>query len=60
LREDFASADGALPRKYNLLIGMAFDASYRAVNGVKSVAQQVLKVGASKEEITEALKVAQH
>lgn len=31
---DFAFADGALPRKYKLLIGMAFDASYAAVNGL--------------------------
>ena len=57
---DFAFNDGALPRKYKLLIGMAFDASYGAVNGVKSLAQQALEAGATKEEITEALRVAQH
>lgn len=57
---DFAFADGALPRKYKLLIGMAFDASYGAVNGVKSLAQQALEAGATKKEITEALRVAQH
>jgi alkylhydroperoxidase/carboxymuconolactone decarboxylase family protein YurZ len=57
---DFVFADGALPRKYKLLIGMAFDASYGAVNGVKSLAQQALDAGATKEEITEALRVAQH
>ncbi len=57
---DFVFADGALPRKYKLLIAMAFDASYGAVNGVKSLAQQALDVGATKEEITEALRVAQY
>ncbi len=57
---DFVFADGALPRKYKLLIAMAFDASYGAVNGVKSLAQQALDAGATKEEITEALRVAQH
>ncbi len=57
---DFACADGALPRKYKLLIGMAFDASHGAVNGVKSLAQQALEAGATKEEITEALRVTQH
>ncbi len=57
---DFAFTEGALPRKYKLLIGMAFDASYGAVNGVKSLAQQALEAGATKEEITEALRVAQH
>ncbi len=57
---DFAFTEGALPRKYKLLIGMAFDESYGAVNGVKSLAQQALEAGATKEEITEALRVAQH
>ena len=57
---DFAFADGALPRKYKLLIGMAFDASYGAVNGVRSLAHQALEAGATKEEIIEALRVAQH
>ncbi len=57
---DFVFADGALPRKYKLLIGMAFDASYGAVNGVKSLAQQAVEAGATQEEITEALRVAQY
>ncbi len=57
---DFVFADGALPRKFKLLIAMAFDASYGAVNGVKSLAQQAIDAGATKEEITEALRVAQH
>jgi alkylhydroperoxidase/carboxymuconolactone decarboxylase family protein YurZ len=57
---DFVFADGALPRKFKLLIAMAFDASYGAVNGVKSLAQQALEVGATKEEIAEALRVAQY
>jgi alkylhydroperoxidase/carboxymuconolactone decarboxylase family protein YurZ len=57
---DFAFDDGALPRKYKLLIGMALDASYGAVNGVKSLAQQAVDAGATKEEITEALRVAQY
>ena len=58
---DFVFADGALPRKFKLLIALAFDASYGAVNGVKSLAQQALEAGATKEEIAEALRVvAQH
>lgn len=57
---DFVFSDGALQRKYKLLIGMAFDASYGAVNGVKSLARQALEAGATKEEITEALRVAQY
>jgi alkylhydroperoxidase/carboxymuconolactone decarboxylase family protein YurZ len=57
---EFAFADGALPRKYKLLIAMAFDASYGAVNGVKSLAEQAIDAGATQEEIMEALRVAQH
>jgi len=55
---EFVFADGALPRKFKLLIGMAFDASYGTVHGVKSLAQQAMEAGATKEEITEALRVA--
>jgi alkylhydroperoxidase/carboxymuconolactone decarboxylase family protein YurZ len=57
---DFVFADGALPKKFKLLIAMAFDASYGAVNGVKSLAQQAIEADATKEEITEALRVAQY
>ena len=57
---DFVFADGALPKKFKLLLAMAFDASYGAVNGVKSLAQQALEAGATKEEITEAVRVAQY
>ena len=57
---DFVFAEGALPRKFKLLIGMAFDASYGTVAGVKSLAQQAMDAGATKEEITEALRVAQY
>lgn len=57
---DFALADGALPRKFKLLIAMALDAAHGTVPGVNSLAQQALKAGATKEEITEALRVAQY
>lgn len=56
----FVFRDGALPRKFKLLIGMAFDASYGAVNGVKSLAQQALEAGATRDEIAEALRVAHY
>jgi alkylhydroperoxidase/carboxymuconolactone decarboxylase family protein YurZ len=57
---DFVFADGALPRKFKLLMGMAFDASYGAVQGVMSLARQAIEAGATQEEIMEALRVAQH
>jgi len=35
----FALADGALPKKFKLLIAMALDAAHVAVGGVKSLAE---------------------
>jgi len=62
LREtnDLIYAPGALPKKFKLLIAMAFDAAFGADQGVKSLAGSALKEGATKEEIAEALRVAYH
>ncbi len=56
----FALADGALPRKVKFLIAMALDASEGAVEGVKALAEQAMKAGATKEEIVETIRVAQY
>jgi len=56
--EEFAYADGALPRKFKLLIALAFDASHGAIGGVRSLATRALKAVATREEIAEALRVA--
>jgi alkylhydroperoxidase/carboxymuconolactone decarboxylase family protein YurZ len=55
-----ALADGALPLKVKLLMAMALDASHGTVQGVKSLTQQAMKAGATKEEIMETLRVAQY
>ena len=55
---EFALSDGSLPRKIKLLIAMALDAAHGSVNGVNSLARQAMKAGATKEEVTEALRVA--
>ena len=55
-----ALADGALSRKFKLLIAMALDASQGTAEGVRSLAQQAMKAGATKEEIAEAIRVAQY
>ena len=52
--------DGALPRKFKLLIAMALDAAHGAAEGVKALAEQAMKAGATKEEIAEAIRVAQY
>ncbi len=57
---DLALADGVLPRKMKLLIAMVLDAVHGASEGVQSLAREALKAGATKEEITEALRVAQY
>ena len=56
----FALPDGALSKKFKLLIAMSLDASLGAVEGVKALSQMAMQVGATKEEIGEALRVAQY
>lgn len=57
---DLALADGALPRKVKLLIAMVLDAVHGASEGVQSIAREAIKTGATREEIAEALRVAQY
>jgi AhpD family alkylhydroperoxidase len=57
---DLAMADGALPRKTKLLIAMVLDAVHGASDGVTSLAREAIKAGATREEIAEALRVAQY
>ena len=57
---ELALTDGALLKKFKLLIAMALDASHGAVQGVKALAKAAMQAGATKEEITEALRVAQY
>ncbi len=54
----YAYADGALSGKHKLLIAIALDAAQGAENGVKSLAMQAMKAGATKEEILESVRVA--
>ena len=56
----FALADGALPRKIKLLIAMALDAAHGSADGVKSLADQAMKAGATQAEIVEAIRVTQY
>lgn len=57
---DFALADGALPRKFKLLIAMSLDAAHGKVEGTMSLARQAMKDGATREQVTEALRVTQY
>lgn len=55
-----ALGEGALPAKVKYLIALALDASHGAEDGVRSLAQQAMAVGATREEILEAVRVAYH
>ena len=52
--------DGALSKRHKLLIALALDAAHGAVNGVKSLSSQAMQNGATKEEIMEAVRVANY
>jgi alkylhydroperoxidase/carboxymuconolactone decarboxylase family protein YurZ len=56
----FALAEGALSKKMKLLIAMALDAAAGAPGGVAALAGQARREGATNEEITEAIRVAQY
>ena len=58
--ESLALDDGALSRKNKLLIAIALDASKGAIQGVQSLSLQALDTGATKEEIMDAIRVAQY
>ena len=54
----FCFEGGALSKKTKYLIALALDASHGAIEGVKALALEAKKNGASKDEIMEALRVA--
>ena len=56
--DNWALADGVLPRKIKLLMALAFDAAHGAADGVRALGRQALEAGATKEEIGETLRVA--
>jgi alkylhydroperoxidase/carboxymuconolactone decarboxylase family protein YurZ len=55
-----ALGEGAIPRKYKILMAMAMDADHGAIGGVRSLALQAMEAGATKAEIAEAVRVAQY
>ena len=52
--------DGALPKKFKLLVAMAFDAAQGADLGVRALARAAICEGATPQEIAEVLRVAYH
>lgn len=56
----FAFSEGALPRKFKLLIALALQTALLSDAGIKSFAMLALQGGATKEEITEVLRVVHY
>jgi len=55
-----ALSEGNIPLKYKFLIAMSLDAAAGAVNGVRNLAIQAMNEGATKGDITEALRITQY
>jgi alkylhydroperoxidase/carboxymuconolactone decarboxylase family protein YurZ len=56
--QDLAFSDGALSQKFKVLIAMAIDAEHGAQQGAVALGRRAIKLGATEEEIVEALRVA--
>ena len=53
-------SEGELSQKIKMLIAMAIDAENGSTNGAIILGQRALKLGATKQEIIEALRIAYH
>jgi alkylhydroperoxidase/carboxymuconolactone decarboxylase family protein YurZ len=51
-------SEGALSQKIKLLVTLAIDAEHGALQGATSLAQRAVKLGATRDEIVEALRIA--
>ena len=56
--QDLALSEGALPQKFKLLIAMAIDVEHGAQQDAVALGRRAIKLGATREEIVEALRVA--
>ncbi|MGD0646270.1 MAG: carboxymuconolactone decarboxylase family protein [Candidatus Bathyarchaeia archaeon] len=56
--QDLTYGKGALTSKFKLLIALAIDVEQGATQGAVALGQRAMALGASKEEIVEALRVA--
>ena len=56
--QDLTYGSGALQPKFKLLIAMAIDVEHGALQGAVALGGRAIKLGATREEIVEALRVA--
>jgi alkylhydroperoxidase/carboxymuconolactone decarboxylase family protein YurZ len=58
--QDLTFSEGVLSVKLKLLIAMAIDVEIGTIQGATALGRRAIKLGATKEEIIEALRVAYH
>jgi alkylhydroperoxidase/carboxymuconolactone decarboxylase family protein YurZ len=56
--QELVFSEGALSQKFKVLIAMAIDAEHGAVQGATALGNRAIKLGATKDEIVEAARVA--
>ena len=56
--QDLVFSEGALAQKSKVLIAMAIDVEHGALQGAMALGRRALKLGATKEEIIETLRVS--
>jgi len=56
--QDLVFSEGVLPQKFKVLIAMAIDVEYGALQGATALSRRALKLGATKDEIIETLRVS--
>jgi alkylhydroperoxidase/carboxymuconolactone decarboxylase family protein YurZ len=55
--QDLELSDGALPKKYKLLMAMAIEASRWSLDGVSALIRESMEAGATRDEISETIRV---
>jgi alkylhydroperoxidase/carboxymuconolactone decarboxylase family protein YurZ len=56
--QSLSYSEGALSAKFKLLIALAIDVEHGSVHGANAIGFRALKMGATKEEIIETLRIA--
>jgi alkylhydroperoxidase/carboxymuconolactone decarboxylase family protein YurZ len=58
--KELAFKDGKISKKHKLLIALAIDIAKNSENGIRSLTNQALECGATKQEIIETLRIAHY
>jgi alkylhydroperoxidase/carboxymuconolactone decarboxylase family protein YurZ len=56
--QNLSYSEGTLSAKFKLLIALAIDVEHGSVQGANAIGRRALKMGATKEEIIETLRIA--